>query len=347
MREMVQNAIQDCAYCARYNCAKPRDPPLEPDVDIEDLDPMESLGMDVFHHASKYYLVIADLATGFSFCEPLGKHTTCKIVTDKLRRMFESFGFPSNIRFDGGPHFSGPFREMLQEFGIPETPSSAYNPSSNGLAERHVGVVKLLLKKCVDSGQDFRSALAALNSTARHDGYAPSELFFRRRLRTSLPDINREINWKEGQQSRSRDHVIMRNDMKTGKMKVPFKVGDVVMLKEELGSKKNQFRGQYEVTHIRPRKKSFFVKDIESGRTYLRNQDKMKIHPDYKTPDLEVKSIRIKENGKQVPMKGILKKPGTASKTHKNVVFDASYHTARLIARQSILDWLKTKHIKN
>ena len=134
--------------------------------------------------------------------------------------------------------------------------------------------------------------------------------------------------------------------MRTGKMKVPFKVGDVVMLKEELGSKKNQFRGQYEVTHIRPRSKSFFVKDLESGRTYLRNQDKMKIHPDYRTPDLEVKSIRIKVDGRQVPMKGILKKPGSVSKTYKNVVFDASFHTARLIARQSILDWLKTKHIK-
>ena len=134
--------------------------------------------------------------------------------------------------------------------------------------------------------------------------------------------------------------------MKTGKMKVPFKLGDVVMLKEELGSKKGQFRGQYEVTHIRPRTKSFFVKDLESGRTYLRNQDKMKIHPDYRKPDLEVKSIRIKVDCKQMPMKGILKKPGLTSKTYKNVCFDSSFHTARLIARQSIKDWLKMKHIK-
>ena len=67
---------------------------------------------------------------------------------------------------------------MLKEYNIPETPNSAYNLSSNGLAERHVGVVKLLLKKCVDSGQDFRSALAALNSTARHDGYSPSDKIY-------------------------------------------------------------------------------------------------------------------------------------------------------------------------
>ena len=69
--------------------------------------------------------MIADLATGFSFCEPLGKHTSCKEVTNKVRRMFESFGFPMSVRFDSGPHFSGDFREMLKEYNIPETPSSA------------------------------------------------------------------------------------------------------------------------------------------------------------------------------------------------------------------------------
>ena len=65
------------------------------------------------------------------------------------------------------------FKEMLSEYKIPETPSSPYNHASNGLAERHVGVAKLLLKKCLASKQDFRSALATLNATARHDGYSP------------------------------------------------------------------------------------------------------------------------------------------------------------------------------
>ena len=78
---------------------------------------------------------MACLAMGFSFCEPLGKHTTCKDTTDKMKKMFESFGYPSSIRFDGGPHFAKEFRQMLKDYNIPETPSSAYNPASNGLAE--------------------------------------------------------------------------------------------------------------------------------------------------------------------------------------------------------------------
>ena len=72
MRSQVQEIVQDCADCARFNRAQPRDPPVEPEVDVEDLDPMESLGLDIFQYQGKYYLIVACLATGFTFCEPLG-----------------------------------------------------------------------------------------------------------------------------------------------------------------------------------------------------------------------------------------------------------------------------------
>merc|ERR1712240_620352 len=169
---------------------------------------------------------------GYTFCELLGKSTTCKATTEKLIRLFASFGFPRSIRYDGGPHFRGEFKEMLAEYKIPETPSSPYNHESNGLAERHVGVVKLLLKKCMASKQDFRSALSTLNATARHDGYSPSDLFFRRRLRTALPNINCEVDFVKGQKLRSRSYQIMRQNMRGGVNKPPFKVGDIVMIKE-------------------------------------------------------------------------------------------------------------------
>ena len=63
---------------------------MEPEVDVEELDPMEAVGIDIFYYQAKYYLVLACLATGYTFCEPLGKNTTCKETTEKLRRMFDS-----------------------------------------------------------------------------------------------------------------------------------------------------------------------------------------------------------------------------------------------------------------
>ena len=159
---------------------------------------MDMVGVYVFYYLSKYYLVLACLATGMTFVELLGKSTTCQETTEKLKKMFDSHGYPTTIRYDGGPHFRGPFKEMLKEYGIPESPASPYNHASNGLAERHVGCAKLLLKKCIASKTDFRSALAAMNQTARPDGYSPSDLFYRRRLRGHLPGINRDIDFVEG-----------------------------------------------------------------------------------------------------------------------------------------------------
>ena len=53
MRQMVQDAVQDCEYCARYNRASARDPPVEPEVDVEELDPMEMVGLDIFFYQDK------------------------------------------------------------------------------------------------------------------------------------------------------------------------------------------------------------------------------------------------------------------------------------------------------
>ena len=213
--------------------------------------------------------------------------------------------------------------------------------ASNGLAERHVGVVKLLLKKCTASRQDFRTALSALNSTSRHDRYSPSDLFYRRRLRTALPDFNREVDFVEGQKLCSRSHLVMRENMRGGKVRLPFKVGDVVLLKEEVGTKKGEYKGHYIITHVRPRAKSYFCKDLESGRTYLRNQDRIKLDPTYKNPETEAKTVKLICDCIQVPQRGILKKPGSRIINYKNVSFDATFHTARIVAKQSIKEWIQ------
>ena len=39
MRAQVQEAVQYCSFCARFNRAQSRDPPVEPEVDVEELDP--------------------------------------------------------------------------------------------------------------------------------------------------------------------------------------------------------------------------------------------------------------------------------------------------------------------
>ena len=140
----------------------------------------------------------------------------------------------------------------------------------------------------------------------------------------------------------------MRENMRGGKVRLPFKVGDIVLLKEEVGTKKGEYRGHHIITHVRPRAKSYFCKDLDSGRTYLRNQDHIKLDPTYKNPEIEAKTVKLICDCIQVPLRGILKKPGSRLTIHKNVSFDATFHTARIVAKQSIKECIQesTQSIK-
>merc|ERR1711867_353200 len=75
---------------------------------------------------------------------------------------------------------------------------------------------------------------------------------------------------------------------------------------------KGEYRGHHIITHVHPRAKSYFCKDLESGRTYLRNQDHIKLDPTYKNPETEAKTVKLICDCIQIPKQGILKKPGSS-----------------------------------
>ena len=72
------------------------------------------------------------------------------------------------MRSDGGPAFGQEFSEYCRSLGIRHTLSSAYNPASNGSAERGVGQIKGLLerigRKSVISQDDLNHLVFKLNS---------------------------------------------------------------------------------------------------------------------------------------------------------------------------------------
>ena len=97
--------------------------------------------------------------------------------------------------------------------------------------------------------------------------------------------------------------------------------------------------GQFEITHIRPKAKSYFVKNIDTGRTYLWSQDRIKLDPSFKPPNMEAKLVVL--ICPKVSTRSILKKSGPKSTIRRNVSFDTSFYTARIIANQSIKEWKK------
>ena len=60
----------------------------------------------------------------------------------------EETGFPTTLVSDNGPQLvSREFEEKMTRWGVKHLVSPPYHPSSNGLAERAVGIVKNRLKK--------------------------------------------------------------------------------------------------------------------------------------------------------------------------------------------------------
>ena len=62
-----------------------------------------------------------------------------------------------------------------------------YNPRANGLAESAVKTVKIMLKKCLEQGEDAERALYQWRNLRREHGFSPSQLLFGRRQRMFVP----------------------------------------------------------------------------------------------------------------------------------------------------------------
>ena len=111
-------------------------------------------------------------------------------VIEELRTVFARFGIPETIVTDNGTAFvSEEFESYLQSNGIKHTTSVPYHPSSNGLAERAVQIVKRGLKKVTDGSMNARLAKVLFNyriAPQSTTGVSPAELLLGRTPRTRL-----------------------------------------------------------------------------------------------------------------------------------------------------------------
>ena len=84
MKNDVQVMVEGCKVCCKFNPPGPKDPAVEPEVPMEDLEPMEELGLDIMQWGGRYYLIAADRASGYMFVMELGTKSSAKAVADKM-----------------------------------------------------------------------------------------------------------------------------------------------------------------------------------------------------------------------------------------------------------------------
>ena len=111
--------------------------------------------------ARNMFLVLIDSHLKWIEVEPVESATT-KTKVRKLRKIFSTHGIPEKLVSDNGSAFtSQEFTDFVKSNGIDHIKTTPYHPSSNGLVERAVQVLK--------KGLSLVSVVQVQDYTAIHD----------------------------------------------------------------------------------------------------------------------------------------------------------------------------------
>ncbi|CAM1301871.1 Uncharacterised protein r2_g1169 [Pycnogonum litorale] len=135
--EDINDCVATCIDCQTYA-------PSIPDefVPWPAAEAWERVHVDYASFNSQDILVLVDAGSKWIEAEVMSSMTSTATLK-KLYQWFTRFGFPKALHSDGAPQFtSDEFREKLADWNICHSISPPYNPKSNGLAERAVGIIK-------------------------------------------------------------------------------------------------------------------------------------------------------------------------------------------------------------
>lgn len=106
--------------------------------------------------------------------------------------IFSNFGIPHIVVADNVPFNSFECHQFAKRWEFKIVTSSPRYPRSNGLAEKAVGIIKNIFRKCKTEEEIRIALLENRNTPTKNIEYSPAELLMNRRLKTKLP-INNEL----------------------------------------------------------------------------------------------------------------------------------------------------------
>lgn len=267
MNNQVEQLVAGCEECAYFQISRPQEPHLRPKVK-EETQAMERIGLDVFHVGSKKYLALVDYYSSYILIKELRRTTNQKIM-ETLDQWFAVFSSPRVCRADGG-EFRESFDRFLAQRGIIREQGAAYQSQSQGLIERNLGTLKLLMKKMLKEGKPWNLAAGELNRAPRASRPSPAEMFYRRYCRSPfLPELPRTVTMADVRASEeARDKLRLDTAVANNKRqeREPMVVGQEVRMQDpttKLWSREGTIKA------VRPSGRSYIV---DSGdRLYKRN----------------------------------------------------------------------------
>ena len=91
---------------------------------------------------------------------------TARAVAEHLKAIFSEFGVPDVLISDNGPCYTGEqFKVAMRKLNITYVTTSPHHHQSNRLAEVYVRIVKNLLSKAKETGEDYHEVISIYRNT--------------------------------------------------------------------------------------------------------------------------------------------------------------------------------------
>ena len=174
----------------------------------------ETIAMDIKFINSRPVLHLIDHATRYSRACLLANKKPMSVVQAIITHWIQVFGQPTQFLTDNGGEFvNSELIELAEKFNIVLKTTAAESPWSNGLCEKHNGVIGDMVAKIqADSNCSLELAIpwavSAKNGLSNVYGFSPNQLVFGRNVR--LPDVH---NDKPPAQNQSHTSSIIANHL--------------------------------------------------------------------------------------------------------------------------------------
>ena len=189
MSKQIAKYIHSCAPCQTISNSQQKELAIPMEVPCR---PWKVLGMDFFMHKSKWYLLVDDYYSKFSYVLQMSS-VTSKDVISALSFCFSVLGTPEEIICGNATKFtSRDIKEFTTNWKIILTTSSPHYPKGHGFIKSQVQTIKKLFARCDEDNINYHLALQELWATPINSNLqSPVELLFNRQLKTTLPVIIR------------------------------------------------------------------------------------------------------------------------------------------------------------
>ena len=272
MNRQIEETVQRCKVCNKFQRNQVKEPIIQhgiPDT------PWLKVGADLFNFAGRDYLIVVDYFSKYpEFVSVLSKSASS--VVQAMKIIFARHGIPEIVVADNVPFNSKTFKDFSSSWDFCLVTSSPRYPKSNGEAEKYVGIIKMILRKCKEDGTDPNLALLRYrNMKIKGMMYSPAQMLFNRRLRDNLPIkdslLKPEITVNVKQQLTDMQFKRAAYYNRNSKVRNEFEKGESVRVKVDTG--REWMPAIIDNKHCTPRS---YIVTTEKGQIIRRNKSAIK-----------------------------------------------------------------------